>query len=195
MKNNKAVFLDRDGVVLREVGYLSNLKKVSFYKGNIQGLKLLKQNGYKLIVVTNQSGVARGYFTEDFVKKTHKFVQEKLKRYNLSIDAFYYCPHHTENVKIKKYFKNCSCRKPKPGMILKAKKRFNIDLKKSFIIGDKLTDVKLGKKTGMKTILLLTGYGKKEKRKIDRITKPDFICKNLLSAAKNIIKGEKNAKE
>ncbi len=195
MKTTKAVFLDRDGVVLREVGYLSDLKKVSFYKGNIEALKLLKHKGYKLIVVSNQSGVARGYFTESFVKKTHKLIQEKLKKYGLSIDAFYYCPHHIKDVKIKKYLKDCNCRKPKPGMVLKAKKRFNIDLKKSFIIGDKLTDIKLGKNTNMKTILLLTGYGRKEKRKIDETIRPDFICKNLFSAAKIIIKGEKDAKK
>lgn len=192
MNKNKAVFLDRDGVVLKEVGYLSDLKKISFYKGNIEALKLLKKNGFKLIVVSNQSGVARGYFTESFVKKTHKTIQERLKKHKIKIDAFYYCPHHIRDVKVKKYFKDCSCRKPKPGMVLKAKKRFNIDLKKSYIIGDKLTDIKLGKNTGMKTFLLLTGYGRQEKKLIDRNLKPDYISKNLLSAAKIIIKGEKD---
>ncbi|MCX7697907.1 MAG: HAD family hydrolase [Candidatus Goldbacteria bacterium] len=195
MKKNRAAFLDRDGVLIREVGYLQDLKRVNFYCGNIEALKLLKQKKFKLIVVSNQSGVARGYFTEDFVRKTHRLIQKKLKKYKIKIDAFYYCPHHIRDVKIKKYFRNCFCRKPKPGMVLKAKKRFNIDLKNSFMIGDKLTDIKLGKNTGMKTFLLLTGYGREQKKMIDKDTKPDYICKNLLSAAKIIIKGEKNEKK
>ena len=183
---NKAIFLDRDGVLIREVGYLSDLAKVSFYNGNIEALKIFKKAKFKIIVISNQSGVARGYFTEEFVKKTHKFIQEKLKKFNLKIDAFYYCPHHTKDVKIKKYFKDCNCRKPKPGMVKKAEKRFNIDLKNSWVIGDKLTDIELGKNLKMKTILLLTGFGKEQRELMDDKTKPDFICKNLYSAAKII---------
>ncbi len=193
MKKNKAVFLDRDGVVLKEVGYLDDFKKISFYKGNIEAIKLLRKYGFKLIVVSNQSGVARGYFTEDFVKKTHRLIQKKLKKHKTKIDAFYYCPHHIKDVKVKRYYKDCFCRKPKPGMVLKAKKRFNIDLSKSYLIGDKLTDIELGKNTGLKTFLLLTGFGKKEKKLINSRIKPDYISKNLLTAAKIII-GEKNEK-
>lgn len=191
MKKNKAVFLDRDGVLIKEVGYLDDLKNVSFYKGNIEAIKLLRTNDYKIIVVSNQSGVARGYFTEKFVRKTHNFIQNKLKRYGLKIDAFYYCPHHIKDVKIKKYFKDCFCRKPKPGMVLKAKKRFNIDLKKSWVIGDKLTDIKLGKNVNIKTILVLTGFGKNERKNAKEI-KPDYIAGNLLRAVQTILRGEKN---
>ncbi|MCX8094190.1 MAG: HAD family hydrolase [Candidatus Goldbacteria bacterium] len=186
----KAVFIDRDGCLIKEMGYLNTLKNIKFYKNSIKALKLLKQYKYKIIVVTNQAGVAYGYFPESFVKESHRFIAKKLKKYGLKIDAYYYCPHH-KKAKIKKYKKNCKCRKPATGMIHKAKKRFNIDLKKSYTIGDKLTDVKLGHNSGMKGILVLTGFGRWQKTLIkkEKII-PDYIAKDFFYGARWIIKND-----
>lgn len=187
---NKAAFIDRDGNLIVETGYMDDVKKVRFYSRSISALKLLKEAGYKIIVVTNQSGVARGYFTEKLVKDTHRHINILLKKYGLKIDAFYYCPHHQKAVH-KKYRKDCSCRKPKTGMLEAAAKKYNIDLKKSFTAGDKLSDVKLGHNAGAKGILVLTGYGRKEKAKIkEKNIKPDFIAGDFYSAANWAIKTE-----
>lgn len=186
--NSKAIFIDRDGCLIKEFGYISTLEKIKFFKNSIKALKILKQNGYKVIVVTNQSGVAYGYFPESFVNKAHSFISKKLKKYNLKIDAFYYCPHH-KKANIKKYKKSCKCRKPNIGMLLKAKKKFNIDFKKSYTIGDKLTDVKLGHNAKMKGILVLTGFGRRQKKLIKKEKiYPDYIAKDFFHAAKWILK-------
>ncbi|MCE5300066.1 MAG: HAD family hydrolase [Spirochaetia bacterium] len=182
---SRAAFIDRDGNLIHEVGYISNLKRVKFYSRSIKAIKLLKDGGYKVIVVTNQSGVARGYFTESFVKKTHLHINCLLKKYGLKIDGFYYCPHHRTKAVLKRYLKDCDCRKPKTGMIKAAAKKFNIDIKKSVVIGDKLTDVHLGKNAGTKTALVLTGYGKEEKALISKAyDRPDFIGRDFYAAAK-----------
>lgn len=184
----KAAFIDRDGNLIHEVGYISSLKKIKFYSSSIKAMKLLKAAGYKVIVVTNQSGVARGYIKETFVKEVHKHITAFLKKYFLKIDAYYYCPHHPKKAVLKKYLKDCDCRKPKIGMIKAAQKKFNIDLKQSFVIGDKLTDVHLGKNAKMKTALVLTGYGKEEKKLIkSAYDKPDFIAKDFYQAVKFLI--------
>lgn len=182
---NKAAFIDRDGNLIHEVGYISDIKKVKLYSGSIKALQLLKANGYKVIVVTNQSGVARGYIKESFVKAVHKHIDAILKKHGLKIDGYYYCPHHAKKAKFKKYLVDCGCRKPKTGMIKAAQKKFNIATKGSFVIGDKLTDVHLGKNAKMKTSLVLTGYGKKEKLLIkEAYDRPDFIAKDFYQAVK-----------
>jgi len=187
-QRNKAAFIDRDGNLIHEVGYISSLKKVKFYSRSIEALKLLKDNGYKVIVVTNQSGVARGYITEAFVKNVHTHIDGLLKKYGLKIDAYYYCPHHAKKAVLKKYLKDCDCRKPKTGMIKAAQKKFNIDLKKSFVIGDKLTDVHLGKNAKMKTALVMTGYGREEKKLIkSEYDKPDIMAKDFYQAVKQLL--------
>jgi D-glycero-D-manno-heptose 1,7-bisphosphate phosphatase len=187
-RNVKAVFIDRDGCLIKEYGYINTLKKIRFFKNSVKALKLLKQNGYKAIVVTNQSGVAYGYFPESFVRQSHAFISKELKKYGVKIDAFYYCPHHIK-AKIKKYKKNCKCRKPNAGMIIKAQKRFKIDLKKSYTMGDKLTDVKLAHNAGMKGILVLTGFGRWQKTLIKKErTTPDYVAKDFLYGAKWVVK-------
>jgi D-glycero-D-manno-heptose 1,7-bisphosphate phosphatase len=188
LNKNKAVFIDRDGVLIHELGYISKLKNVRLFKSSVPALRLLKKNGFKVVVVTNQSGVARGYFPESFVRETHAYIAKLLEKYGLKIDAFYYCPHH-RNASVPKYKKVCGCRKPKQGMIKKAKQMFNLDLKKSFTIGDKLTDVKLGHNGGMKGILVLTGFGRWQRGLVrqERV-KPDFVAKDFYSAARWIIK-------
>jgi D-glycero-D-manno-heptose 1,7-bisphosphate phosphatase len=187
--SNKAAFIDRDGNLIHETGYISDVKKIKFYARSFKALKLLKELGYKVIVVTNQSGVARGYFSENFVKTVHTHINEMLKKHGLKIDGFFYCPHHPKKAVLKKYLKDCDCRKPKIGMIKAAVKKFNIDLSRSFVIGDKLTDVHLGKNAKMRTALVLTGYGRRQKEIIKcDYDRPDVIGTDFYAAVRFLTK-------
>ena len=178
----RAVFLDRDGTINEEVGYLNDLSRLKLLPRVWEGLKLLKQKGFKLIVITNQSGVARGYFPKELVYQTNKLIQKRLSKKGVILDDFFICFHLPDE--------GCDCRKPKPGMIFEAARKHNVDLRSSYMVGDKLIDIETGKNAGLKTVLVLTGYGKGElkymipKKKIY----PDFIAENLIEAAKIIIK-------
>jgi D-glycero-D-manno-heptose 1,7-bisphosphate phosphatase len=188
-QQNKAAFIDRDGNLIHEVGYISSLNRIKFYVRSIKALQLLKDNGYKIIVVTNQSGVARGYIPESFVKSAHRRIDSLLKIHGLKIDAYYYCPHHAKKAISKRYMKDCDCRKPKTGMIKAAVKDFKLDLKQSFVIGDKLTDVHLAKNAGIRSALVMTGYGKKEKKLIkSSYDKPEVFAKDFYQAVRLLIK-------
>lgn len=148
-----AVFLDRDGTLIEDVGYLSSISQIKVLPRVVDGLKLLKSMGYLLIVVTNQSGVARGFFSEGFVLNVHDILGRLFKDNSVTIDAFYYCPHHpTEG--LPPYNVNCDCRKPKTGMIKRAICEYDIDISKSWVIGDSLVDVQLARNAGCKGILL-----------------------------------------
>ncbi|KKM99488.1 hypothetical protein LCGC14_1147430 [marine sediment metagenome] len=176
---NKAIFLDRDGVLNKEVGYLSNPNEFIFLEGSIEALKILKQKDYLLIVITNQAAVARGFLTVETLQVIHNKMVKILKENKISLDGIYYCPHHPE------FTGSCDCRKPNPGMILEAKKKYNIDLDKSYMVGDTLNDIQTGIAAKCKTILVLTGYGKEEQKKIGSV-KPNMIFKNLFEFAKHI---------
>ncbi|MBN1215995.1 MAG: D-glycero-beta-D-manno-heptose 1,7-bisphosphate 7-phosphatase [Candidatus Lokiarchaeota archaeon] len=180
MKDKRySIFLDRDGVINKEINYLSNPDDFVLLEGVIDALKILKEKGYLLIVITNQAGIARGYFSEARLNQIHKKMNLILKKNKIFLDDIFFCPHHPMFTGI------CECRKPNPGMIIKAKEKYNIDLKKSYIVGDTLNDIKAGKNAGCKTVLVLTGHGIKEKKKLNEI-KPDYIYKNLLEFAENI---------
>jgi len=153
----KAVFLDRDGVLIHDVNYLSSFSQIKFYDDVPPGLLKLKESGFLLIVVTNQSGVARGYFTEDFVQKTHIKMNQFLENYRIQIDDFYYCPHHIDG--IDPYNRVCECRKPRPGLINKATIDHPINIDRSFMIGDKTSDMETAINAGLSAILVKTGYG------------------------------------
>lgn len=175
----RAVFLDRDGVINVEMNYLSNPDDFIFIEGSIEALKILKQKGFHLIVITNQAGIARGYFTEKILKEIHDKMKKILLENDVVLDDIFYCPHHPE------FTGPCDCRKPKPGLILKAEKKYKLDLQNSFMVGDTLRDIETGLNAHCKTVLVLTGYGEEEQKKIGKI-KPDFVFKNLLALAKNI---------
>ncbi|MEK6947274.1 MAG: HAD family hydrolase [Nanoarchaeota archaeon] len=169
----RTVFLDRDGSIVEDKGYTYRLEDYKLIPNAVEGLKLLKD--YKLIIVTNQSGIGRGYFAmEDFEKFNNHLILE-LKKHNIKIEKTYVCPHNPED--------NCDCRKPKTKLIKDAAKEFNIDLSKSFMIGDKNIDIQMGKNAGVKTILVLTGNGMKEKEN----SNADYIAKDLVEAAKWIL--------
>ncbi len=178
-KKNLAVFIDRDGTLIEDKGYLSDPGQVQFIPKSIDALKLLKNHNFKLIVITNQSGIARKYLTLKQLKKIHEKIVNILALNNVKLDAIYFCPHHPDQ--------NCFCRKPNIKLALKAARRFNIDLKRSFAVGDKITDVLFAKKFGGKGILVLTGFGKKNKLK----PRPDYIAKDFYSAAKWVIRNAK----
>ncbi len=157
----KAVFLDRDGVVIKQVHYLHRAADVELESGVGVGLKKLHDAGFGCFVVTNQSGVARGMFTLADVEEVHAEIRRQLQKFGTDIDGFYICPHHPE------YDGDCDCRKPKPGLIFRAAAEHDIDLANSFMAGDKAADVVAGRNAGCRqAYLVLTGYGKKEQDKL-----------------------------
>lgn len=184
-----AVFLDRDGTINEEMGYINHPDRFKLLRGVGKAIKLLNDHKILVIVATNQSGVARGYFTEDLLKQVHQKMGKELSKYGAKIDKIYYCPHHpTEGSP--PYRKRCACRKPGIGMLKKAKNDFDLDIKKCYVIGDRFKDVKWGHQVGAKSILVLTGYGKGEYIYQSHLwnDEPDYIAKNLYQAARWVIK-------
>lgn len=158
LKTNRAVFFDRDGTLNEEVGYLSDPEQLLLYPGAARALRMVKERGMLALVVTNQSGVARGYFDESAVHAVHRRMAELLERQGAGIDGFYYCPHHPdEGSGI--YRRDCTCRKPKPGMLLKAAEELNLDLGSSYMVGDTMRDMEAARNAGVRGVLVKTGYG------------------------------------
>lgn len=187
MSGKPTIFLDRDGTINEEMGYINHLDRFIIFPFVAESIRIFKEKGYFVIVVTNQSGVARGYFTEDLVKAIHKKLKTQLKEFGTGVDAIYYCPHHPKEG-YGKYVKDCRCRKPKPGMIEQAMRDFDINLNKSFMIGDRFKDMIFGKKMNLKTGFVKTGYGKGEfeyQRKSWEF-QPDIMGDNLLEIARQI---------
>jgi len=181
----RAVFLDRDGVITQDPPhYAHRLDQLKLISKSAEAIKLLNKNNFKVIIVSNQSGVARGYYQEKGLMKFNCALKKELKKEDAYIDAIYYCPHHPE-AKIERYKINCNCRKPNPGMLKKAAKELNIDMKLSFMIGDKLSDIEAGKRAGCKTIIVKTGYGIEELR--NKNINCDYVADNLYYAAKHIL--------
>ena len=179
---NKAIFLDRDGCLIEEKDYLSRVEDLDIFDFSFEAVKKMKELGYMVFVLTNQSGVARGYFTEDDVKNINIEIQSRFRARGTSIDGFYYCPHYKDG-KVKEYAIDCDCRKPKIGLIKQVLKDFpKIDLSMSYMIGDKFSDVQMARNAGCKGILVKTGHGKEElNSRHDNIT-PEKVCENLLDA-------------
>ena len=180
-----AVFLDRDGVINEEVGYLNHISRLRLISGVAEALKMLKQAGFKLIVITNQSGVARGYFPFSLVEEVHKEIQRRLRRKGVQLDDFFVCLHGPDD--------GCNCRKPKPGLVLEAVEKHGISLEKSYVIGDKAVDIELAQNLGIKGILVLTGYGRGELEYVipRKGIKPYFVAKDLKEAARFILEDSK----
>lgn len=155
---HRAVFLDRDGTLNVEKDYLYRPEDFVFIDGAPEAVRRLQQAGFKVIVVTNQSGVARGYFGPDAVEGLHRHIQELLAAYETQIDAFYYCPHHPQYGN-EAFRLDCDCRKGKPGMLLQAAREHALDLAGSYMVGDKAADIEAGVRAGCRTILVETGYG------------------------------------
>ncbi|MCJ7496612.1 MAG: HAD-IIIA family hydrolase, partial [candidate division Zixibacteria bacterium] len=177
----KAVFLDRDGTITVEKDFVSKIEEIEFIPGAKEGLKILQGLGYILVITSNQSGVGRGIMSEKQVEEVNNFILGELEKEGIKVSGIYYCPHLKEE--------NCHCRKPKTGLIEKALQNKYLKLRGSWVIGDKLSDVLLGKNINGKSILVLTGYGQGEKQKFESNLeiydwqKPDYVARNLLDAA------------
>lgn len=178
----RAVFLDRDGTINAEKEYLYQIADFEFVPGAVEAVRLLNQAGFIVIVVTNQSGVARGYYTEEDVENLHRHVAVELEKSGARIDAWLYCPHHPDGRG--SYALPCNCRKPLPGMLKEAARRFDIDLETSVMIGDKLVDVMAGRAAGCQTILVRTGYGAEQECELPDST---AVFDNLLEAVKSLV--------
>jgi D,D-heptose 1,7-bisphosphate phosphatase len=158
VKKGQAVFLDRDGTINEEVGYLDRMEKLQLIPGAAEAIRRINKSGMKAVVVSNQSGVARGFFEENFVTQVHARLREMLRAEGALIDAFYFCPHHPTEGRAE-YLKVCDCRKPAPGMLLRAAEELRIDPNRSYMVGDTLKDIEAGARAGAKGILVRTGYG------------------------------------
>ena len=174
---NRAVFIDRDGTIARDVPYCSRPEDFELLPDVVEGVKLLNERNFKVVVVTNQSGVARGYFTEETLAKIHDKMRAELARYGARVDAIYYCPHHPDD--------NCECRKPKPKMLLHAASDLDIDLKQSFIIGDSDMDVEAGNRAGCRSIRIAEASTEGELEK--RMLYTDYVAPNVNDATQWII--------
>jgi D-glycero-D-manno-heptose 1,7-bisphosphate phosphatase len=199
----KALFLDRDGTIIKEIpskdasdkdalGYVTELSQVELIEDSSKAVALAKKLGYKVIIISNQSAIARGWLTEEKLREINNEMSRQLQETDSHaiIDDLFYSPYHLEGI-IKKYIKDSPLRKPDIGMIIEAKKKHNIDLSKSYFIGDSYTDMRCSEKAGTKSILVMTGYGKKAyKRCLDEGMNINFFAKNLYDAVKFIKRQE-----
>ena len=182
---NRAVFLDRDGVITQEPPhYAHKLSQLRLISKSADAVRLLNENKILAVVVSNQAGIAHGYFREEDTALFNRALGEELGKLGAHIDAFYYCPHHPE-ARIEAYRVDCNCRKPKPGMLKRAGKELNIDLKQSFLVGDKLSDIEAGKRARCKTIIVKTGHAVDE-LKSNQI-ECDYVANDLYDAVEHIL--------
>jgi D-glycero-D-manno-heptose 1,7-bisphosphate phosphatase len=177
-----AVFLDRDGTVIDEVGYLDRVDRLSLYPWSIDAIRVLNRAGFRTVLVTNQSGIARGFFTEAVVEHVHRRLAEMLAEGGAHIDAYYYCPHHPDG-RVAPFARRCDCRKPGRALVDRAAQEFGIDPGRSFVVGDRWLDVELARAIGGRGILVRTGYGAVEEQRPPASFTADAIVDNLIGAA------------
>jgi D-glycero-D-manno-heptose 1,7-bisphosphate phosphatase len=189
---HKAIFIDKDGTLIPDIPYNVNPDLISINDEVIQGLQFLKDEGYLFIVISNQSGVARGYFTVEALKEVEKKISAILALHKIRISAFYFCPHHTCG-SVKEYVTDCDCRKPKPGMILQACEEHDIDASKSWMIGDILNDVEAGNRAGCRTVLV--DNGNETEWESGEYRTPTYLAMTFLKATQFIIEHSKEALE
>jgi D-glycero-D-manno-heptose 1,7-bisphosphate phosphatase len=180
---DRAVFLDRDGTVCEEVGYVNHIDRLRLYPFSAGAIRKLNQAGIKAIVITNQSGVARGLFPESLVHEVHEKLQLELAGSHAFLDGIYYCPHHPDG-EVGPYRVRCECRKPQPGMIRRAARELDLDLSRSYVVGDKYLDLEMAYRAGTRAILVLSGYGKGEwqYQRHKWAKPPDFVAIDLSEA-------------
>src|SRR3989344_6667183 len=184
----KAVFLDRDGTINREVDNLRDLSQLRFLPGAARAIERMNKLGYLVIIITNQPVVARGLITEKELDEIHAVIIRRLGLKNAKIDAIYYCPHHP-NANVRKYRMECKCRKPNTGLVRQAMRKFHIAPRKSFMVGDTMPDIVMGGRAKLTTILVKTGGANRNDR--GYTAEPDFVAKNLGEAARIIKKHTK----
>lgn len=183
-----AVFMDRDGTISEEVGYVNHPSRYRVFPFSTQAVRLLNERGWLAILVTNQAGVARGYFTEDLIGEVHGVLKEELERGGACLDAIYYCAHHP-SVGEPPFRLDCDCRKPRPGLIRRASEEFDIDLARSWMIGDRYSDIVLAHNAGVRSAFVMTGYGRGEweYQRSAWQHQPELVADNLLEAVRKIV--------
>jgi D-glycero-D-manno-heptose 1,7-bisphosphate phosphatase len=179
---SSAVFLDRDGTLIEEVGYLDRVDRVELYPWTIDAVRAFNRAGLRVVLVSNQSGVARGFFTEAVVEDVHRHLASLLRAGGAHIDAYYYCPHHPDG-KVPHYALACECRKPQRGLVDRAVRELDVDPIRSYVVGDRWLDVALARAVGAKGILVRTGYGATEEMRPPEGLRADAIADNLIGAA------------
>jgi D-glycero-D-manno-heptose 1,7-bisphosphate phosphatase len=185
--SRRAVFLDRDGTINEDVGYPSRVDQIRIYPYAFEALARIKAAGFLTVVVTNQSGIGRGYLTETDLAEIHRHMAAAFLAQGVSIDAFYYCPHHEAAISAS-YRKTCTCRKPETGLALRAAADLGIDLARSYMIGDKVEDILFGRAMGATPVLVRTGYGRGSDTALrERGVRPAAVVYDLLQAADWII--------
>jgi len=188
---NRAIFLDRDGTLNEEDGYITSPERFRLYSFAAEAVRLINQSGWKAIVLTNQSGVARGYFTEATLIEIHKRMEAALRMQGAQIDAIYYCAHHPDYGS-PPYRQDCDCRKPRPGLGERAARDFNLDLNRCYAVGDRYRDIEAGQALGARGVMVMTGFGREEceTEHLHWPRQPDHVTEDLLEAVKWILRSE-----
>ncbi|MEE8348030.1 MAG: HAD family hydrolase [Acidobacteriota bacterium] len=192
METQPAIFLDRDGTLIEDTGHLNEVEKISIYPEAFEAVRKINRSGIRAIVITNQSAIARGLLNEKKLGDLHRFLQDAFQQEQATLDAFYYCPHHPD-AGTGSFTQKCTCRKPQPGMLLRAARELHLELATSYMIGDKLIDVQAGHRAGSQSILVKTGYGNRELQLLneggastppseDPSIIPDHVAGNVLDA-------------
>jgi D-glycero-D-manno-heptose 1,7-bisphosphate phosphatase len=183
----RAVFLDRDGTLIEEAGYLERLERLAFFPYSVDAVRLLNRAGFAVVIVTNQAGIARGIVKESFVHEAHRHITRQLEAGGARVDAFYYCPHHRHGV-VEALRMECGCRKPGSDLLKQAATDFHLDLPRSFIVGDRWHDVQAGQAVGARGVLVRTGYGRSEERRPKEGVEAAAITDNLMGAVSWILR-------
>ncbi|MBO0722534.1 MAG: HAD family hydrolase [Blastocatellia bacterium] len=186
----RAIFVDRDGTLNEEVGYITEMSQFRLFDFAAESIKMINDAGWYAVLITNQAGIARGRYSEEFLRRLHAQMELSLSRDGARLDAIYYCPHHPE-FGDPPYRQDCNCRKPRPGLIEKAAKEFSLDLNSCYIIGDRISDIETGHTAGTRSVMVMTGYGREEYRDAIRQRPPDHAADNLLAAVRWIFSERK----
>lgn len=184
------MFIDRDGTLVVEANYLNHLDRLVFFPYSVDAVRQLNRGGFAVVVITNQAGIARGIVTEEFVGIAHRHISSRLEAGGARVDAYYYCPHHPDAV-IETLRVACDCRKPQPGLLRRAAADLDLDLGRSFMVGDRWQDVQAGHAAGTRTVMVRTGYGKDDEKTPRPGLEADVIVDNLAAAAAWILSDER----
>lgn len=185
-----AVFIDRDGTVNEQMGYINHIRRFVLLPGSAEAIRLLNHHGFLAVIVSNQSGVARGYFPIELVHEVHDYMEGLLEKEGARVDGIFFCPHYPEG-KVPEYSRPCECRKPRIGLIEMACRQLPVDMGHSYVIGDRYSDMELARKSGLKGILVKTGYGLGDLTYVFPALpfQPLHVAEDLLDAVRWIISG------
>ena len=183
---NRAIFIDRDGTLNEEVGYITEISQFRLFDFAAESIKLINDAGWYAVIITNQAGIARGQYTEEFLRHLHAEMESSCA--GEAHGSTRSCPHHPD-FGVPPYRQDCNCRKPKPGLIDKASRDLSLDLKGCYVIGDRVRDVETGHAAGARSVMVMTGYGREEypDQRVTRTRQPDHVCENLLEAVRWIL--------